>query len=219
MNRLLLLFFIVPTFLFAQVENIAPNYPVLNKTGNVFIDEQNWNKAIEEWKINYPLEYEALQTLKNGSPQTVFNYNVINIDDKDMVYNPKTSDNSYERNPIDINNSNLFRLNSVKPVEIREEADEDEIKYYFDEVQNEFSKADIIIDIEKNLWYIFPRNTIYEPSVRIINFKDNLLEAFDCSTCTPSRLFLIELTETKLVIQIPSKEDGEFFNYQFEFIR
>lgn len=219
MSRIILFFFFIPAVVFAQLENKAPHYPVLNKTGNLADDELNWKKAIEEWKTSYPDEFEILEELRIGNPEEITNYNVVNVADELMVKNSKSSGTTIYSPPIDLNDPGLFKLKSIKAVGIRKEASLAEINYYLDEAKNEFNRADVIVDLDNNFWYIIPRNNHFEPIVKIINFNKNILEAENCNTCAPVQFFLIALTDKKLTIQIPSKEDTEYFSYEFEFIK
>ncbi len=130
-------------------------------------------------------------------------------------YNEPPSPERKEILTIDKKDTSLYKLVSVRIVDINNKYTQEEKNYLELEAENWYYNESILIDWNKNLWYSIPRDSHSSPTTSIINRESSSLESINCIGCQPVKFNITEQTPSKLIFLIEMEEED--FSYQLEF--
>ena len=115
--------------------------------------------------------------------------------------------------------SNLYRLQKVEALDINHKHSKKQMKAFILEAHREFESKDRAIDLEIGRMYIISRTDATRFGYFDFITNESYLESKNCKDCQDSRYKIISKTSSSLVLQIKPQDAGQFFVYQFTFIK
>ncbi len=120
---------------------------------------------------------------------------------------------------IDFANKQYYRLSAVKAIDLNHKHTATEMEAYRKEADGEFTKTDIAIDWKAGMWYLKNKNN--EGMVRTMPFTvtGNKLTWTNCTKCQDGQYTIIEHTDSQLIMQFSTQDEGQYFVYQYHFTK
>lgn len=116
------------------------------------------------------------------------------------------------------NLSNVYRLQQVKAVNYSGKVADEDMKAYQIEAEGEFQSKDYSFDPNSNTLYILGKRNPGFFKTLILEKNQNTLSFNRCETCDPIIFNIIMLTQTDVVLDVPSPDGKDFF-FQYIFIK
>lgn len=118
---------------------------------------------------------------------------------------------------IDWNSPQYYKLVSIQAVDINKKHSPAEMESFKNEAASEFAKTDIAIDLKQGVWYMRNKQQEGNDLMRDLNITDDKLQWVGCEKCKENSYSIVELNDTRLVLQVVAQDEGQHFFYQFEF--